>query len=150
MKRITLFAALAMVALAALAAGCGSGDKPSGNGGKKADDKITRPEPPAEYKGKTNPTPDAVAEGKKVFDTNCATCHGPNGDGDSVAGKALTPPATDLTDAKLQDAVKDDYMYWHIAEGGAALGHTGMTPFKASLKEEQIWQVVAYIRSMKK
>ena len=103
-----------------------------------------------EYADKTNPTPDAAEEGKKLFANHCVTCHGPNADGDSPTGKALTPPASNLTDAKLQDAVKDDYLYWHIAEGGKALGYNGMTPFKDTLKEDQIWQVIAYIRSIKK
>lgn len=152
MKRTLLVATLALATVAAFVAGCGDSGKPSGgNGG--GEDKISRPEPTGEYKGKTNPNPDApdaVAEGKKLFDTNCVTCHGPNGDGDSPTGKALPTPASNLTDAKLQDAVKDDYLYWHIAEGSAVRNLTGMTPYKDQLKEEQIWQLVAYIRSIKK
>ena len=150
MRRKLLLAATLCATLAALAAGCGDGGKTGGGNKAAKEDKIQRPAPPPEYAGKTNPTPDAVEEGKKIFANHCVTCHGPNGDGDSPTGKALTPPASDLTDAKIQDAVKDDYMYWHIAEGGKALGHSGMTPFKDTLKEDQIWQVIAYIRSIKK
>ena len=91
-----------------------------------------------------------AAAGSAVYASTCVTCHGPKGDGDSVAGKALTPPSSDLTNPKLQDAVGDDYLFWHISEGGAALGYNGMTAFKTSLKEEQIWQVIAYVRSLKK
>lgn len=154
MKRISLLAALAVTALAALAAGCGGGGgKPANNaaggGGAAA---LTRPPAPEPYAGKTNSkTSDAdVAEGQKIFAGQCALCHGEKGDGDAAAGKALNPPASDLTDPKLQEVMKDDYMFWHIMEGGAALGHTGMTPFKDSLKEDQIWQVISYIRTLKK
>lgn len=154
MKRISLLAALAVVALAALAAGCGGdGGKPAGNGNKGGGEAaLTRPAAPEPYAGKTNSkTSEAdVAEGKKIFDTHCTLCHGPNGDGDAAAGKALTPPASNLTDPKLQEVMKDDYMFWHIMKGGAALGHTGMTPFEGTLKDDQVWQVIAYIRSLKK
>lgn len=152
MKHV-MTAALALAFVLAFAAGCGGGkpgDSNKGGGGGGASDEIVRPAPPDEYKGKTNPTPDAVAEGKKLFDTHCQSCHGPNGDGDSPVGSALNPPASDLTDAKLQDAIGDDYIYWRIMEGGAALGYAGMTPFKGTLKEEDTWKVVAYVRSLKK
>ncbi|MBZ0136809.1 MAG: cytochrome c [Planctomycetes bacterium] len=149
MKRVIL-PALALASVLAFAASCGNSGKPADGNKTGGDDKIVRPAPPDEYKGKTNPTPDAVEEGKKLFETHCVTCHGPNGDGDSPVGSALTPPATNLTDAKLQDAIGDDYIFWRITEGGKALGYEGMTPFKETLKEEQRWQVVAYVRSLKK
>jgi mono/diheme cytochrome c family protein len=148
MKRAIVIA-LALASILAYAAGCGNSGKPPEK--KKAgNDKITRPEPPEGIKGLTNPTPNAVDEGKKLFDTHCVTCHGANGDGDSPVGSALKPPASNLTDAKLQDAVGDDYVFWRITEGGAALGYAGMTPFKDTLKEDDRWKVVAYVRSLKK
>ncbi|MCA8945142.1 MAG: cytochrome c [Planctomycetes bacterium] len=150
MKHV-LMIAFALGAVLFVAAGCGGGGKPAENKGGGGDsDKISRPEPTGDYKGKTNPTPDAVEEGKKLFETHCVTCHGPNGDGDSPVGSTLKPPASDLTDVKLQDAIGDDYIFWRISEGGKALNYDGMTPFKDSLKEEQRWQLVAYVRSLKK
>lgn len=148
MKR-SMIITLALSSILAFAASCGNSGKPADN--KKAgDDKIVRQDPPDGIKGKTNPTPDAVAEGKKLFDTHCVTCHGANGDGDSPVGSVLSPPASDLTDGKIQDAIGDDYIYWRIMEGGKALGYEGMTPFKETLKEDQVWEVVAYVRSLKK
>ena len=149
MKHV-LMIAFALASVLLVAAGCGGSGKPSDNKGSGGDEKISRPEPTGDYKGKTNPTPDAVEEGKKLFANNCVLCHGEKGDGDSQVGSTLKPPSSDLTDPKLQAAMGDDYIFWRISEGGAALNYDGMTAFKDSLKEEQRWQLVAYVRSLKK
>src|SRR5216683_5007934 len=50
----------------------------------------------------------AQAEGQKLFDTTCAKCHGPDGTGNTVVGKAVgakdlgSPEAKKLTDAEIQ------------------------------------------------
>jgi len=37
-------------------------------------------------------TPELLAQGKKLYETNCAPCHGTKGDGKGPAGVALKPP----------------------------------------------------------
>lgn len=37
-------------------------------------------------------TPELLAQGKKLYEQNCVTCHGPKGDGKGPLGAALTPP----------------------------------------------------------
>ncbi|HET7265775.1 MAG TPA: c-type cytochrome [bacterium] len=44
--------------------------------------------------------PDAI-EGKKVFDANCAVCHGPKGDGNGPMAATLTAPDKDVLTALL-------------------------------------------------
>ena len=150
MKWIVLSIGLSAMVMVAAACGGDSGGK-SGNTTKKKADGVVRKEVPADYKDKTNPTPDAAAAGEALFKAQCSSCHGEKGDGDSPVGKALKPPAGDLTTAEFQDAVKDDYIFWHITVGGAAgPDGSGMTAFKDTLSEEQRWQVVAYVRSLKK
>ena len=100
---------------------------------------------PAEYAGKTNPLgADASAEGAKIFKTNCETCHGSKGYGDGPVGEALDPKPQNL--AELQAVASDDYLLWRIAEGKPG---TSMPPWKNILTEEQIWQIVAFIRTLK-
>jgi high-affinity iron transporter len=41
-----------------------------------------------------------TALGAQVFEANCATCHGPNGQGDGPAGAGLQPPPATFTDAE--------------------------------------------------
>lgn len=152
MKRTITLAALALISVAALAAGCGGDGKPGTNGGGDDGATYDRPEPPAEYAEKEAPefTDEMVEEGNKIFQAQCMTCHGAEGKGDAPAGQALTPPAQDLSDPELQDAISDHYIFWRISEGGAALGYTGMTPFKDAISEEDRWKVVAFVRSLKR
>ena len=100
---------------------------------------------PSEYAGKTNPFgPEAAAEGAKVFKSNCEMCHGPQGHGDGVAGQSLDPRPKNLTE--LQETVGDDYLFWRISDGKPG---TSMVAWKGILTDEQIWQTVAFIRTLK-
>ena len=100
---------------------------------------------PAEYAGKTNPLrADAASEGAKVFKTNCETCHGPQGYGDGPAGQALDPKPKNLPELAAQ--VGDDYLFWRVNTGKPG---TSMAPWAVILTEEQIWQAVAFIRTLK-
>jgi high-affinity iron transporter len=42
-------------------------------------------------------TAELLTPGKKLFEQNCATCHGPKGDGKGQLGVALKPPPSDFT-----------------------------------------------------
>jgi len=100
---------------------------------------------PAEYAGKSNPLgADAGAEGAKIFQVNCETCHGPQGRGDGPVGQALDPKPKNLPD--LAATVGDDYLFWRISTGKPG---TSMAPWAGILTEEQIWQSVAFIRTLK-
>lgn len=134
-KLVMLFV-LVMLVLSA----CGGG-----NGDSAPRDVGTLESVPAEYAGMTNPLgADASAEGAKIFKTNCETCHGPQGYGDGPIGESLDPKPMNL--AELQAVAADDFLYWRIAEGSPG---TSMPPWKNILAEEQIWQVVAFIRTLK-
>ncbi|HSG45362.1 MAG TPA: c-type cytochrome [Anaerolineales bacterium] len=100
---------------------------------------------PAEFAGKTNPLgADAVTEGAKVYQVNCESCHGPQGYGDGPAGVVLDPQPKNLPDLAAQ--VGDDYLFWRVATGKPG---TSMAPWAGILTDEQIWQAVAYIRTLK-
>lgn len=81
----------------------------------------------------------SVARGKKLFQVNCASCHGSGGKGDGPAGKALKPKPADL--AAMAGRHPDGDFAWKIAEGRGA-----MPTWKAVLSEKQIWDVVNYLQ----
>lgn len=99
---------------------------------------------PEEYKGMTNPLgAEAADQGGELFQSNCAMCHGAEGHGDGPAGQSLEPPPGNL--ARVQADAADDYLYWRIHAGKPG---TAMLAWKNILTEEQIWQVVSFIRTL--
>ena len=137
MKRFILLVISGILMLAACS-GAGSNSSDQSEGG-------TLEPVPAQYAGKSNPLEtDAAAEGEKVFQTNCVMCHGPQGHGDGPASGSLDPKPKNL--AVLQENAADDYLYWRISEGRPG---TAMVAWKGILTEEQIWQVVSFIRTLK-
>jgi len=100
---------------------------------------------PTEFAGATNPFgPEAAAVGAEIFKANCELCHGPQGHGDGIAGQSLEPRPKNL--ANLQATVGDDYLFWRIHEGKSG---TAMVAWNGILTDEQIWQIVSFIRTLK-
>lgn len=88
-----------------------------------------------------------AAKGKTTFENTCAACHGPGGKGDGPAAAALDPKPKNLTDAELLSTQTDDFIYKVISEGGASVGLSPMmAPWGGVLSEQDIWNVVAFIR----
>lgn len=102
---------------------------------------------PAAEKGKRNPvarSDAAVAAGKKLtVDKACNACHGDSGRGDGPGAAALNPKPADWTSAKVQQE-SDGCLFWKITTGRGAM------PPWASLSETERWQIVHYIRTLKK
>ena len=102
---------------------------------------------PAAEKGKKNPVAKsdaAVAAGKKAtVDKACTACHGDGGKGDGPGAAALNPKPADWTSAKVQ-AEPDGCLFWKISTGRGAM------PPWAALPENERWQIIHYIRTLKK
>jgi cytochrome c oxidase cbb3-type subunit 3 len=81
-------------------------------------------------------SPQAVQDGKKLFASmNCAGCH-------TYTGKGWMGP--NLTDAYWRYGGADDEIYKSIYEGRPQ----GMPAWGKTLPPEQIWQLVAYLKSL--
>jgi mono/diheme cytochrome c family protein len=142
---------IALIALLALA--CGSGDAPPPGDGDAAEVPKAAPAPPGPEPTSPEPvaqarTPDAV-KGDAIYQTYCASCHGARGAGDGPVGKTLDPKPVKHDDGVYMNALTNDYLFQVIEEGGAAVGKSPlMAPWGGSLSEEQIWDVIAFVRSL--
>ena len=83
--------------------------------------------------------PQAVDEGRDIYNRTCTTCHGPDGAGGEM-GPALGAPARRYaqgTDAQIFEAVK------------SGIRGTAMPSFGSSLPDNDMWKVTAYIRGLR-
>jgi len=108
-------------------------------------------EAPDEFAGLTNPfdgDADAIAAGQEIFETNCVTCHGPEGAGDGDAAAGLDPKPANLGDRDMMSTLTDGYLFWRVSKGGAMEPfNSAMVAWEGSLTEDQRWQVISYVRT---
>jgi len=95
----------------------------------------------------TKPTAESLAAGKAAYLKYCKFCHGADADGKPTIVPKGTPPAN-LIDAKWEHGSTDGEIFTSIKNGVPP--EFNMTPFKDRLKDEDIWNVVNYLRSIAK
>lgn len=89
---------------------------------------------------------DDLAAGKQIYAQQCVVCHGLKGKGNGPSGKGLNPPPNDFSTAAPDDA------QWFKATklGTKAIGKSnGMEAYGAKLTDEQIRDVIAYVKTFK-
>jgi mono/diheme cytochrome c family protein len=89
--------------------------------------------------------------GKAKYDVLCVSCHGNSGKGDGPAAASLNPKPRNHTDGKYMNALTDKYLFDIVKGGGVGVGKSPLMPvWGGQLKDPEIWDVVAYIRSLAK
>lgn len=85
----------------------------------------------------------SVAEGKRLFATQCALCHGKTGDG---KGDLVEPMKLDVKDYHDPAALKQltDGALFHVLQKGCGQ----MPGEEGRLKDTQMWNLVNFIRSL--
>jgi putative copper export protein/mono/diheme cytochrome c family protein len=99
--------------------------------------------PSSFFESPTGFTKASVAAGAKIYQANCASCHGPRGfgDGPRTAGRSMRP--TPLTGFHLLER-PDGEMFWLLTKGQGP----AMPGFEAQLTEDQRWAAIDYVRSL--
>jgi cytochrome c6 len=83
-----------------------------------------------------------AADGAAIYKAKCASCHGPDGAGQTAMGKSLK--LRDLGAAEVQKQTHTELVAW------TADGKGKMPAYKAKLSADEINAVVAFIRTMSK
>jgi mono/diheme cytochrome c family protein len=111
---------------------------------------IAQPKPwtvPAEYKTKKNPIANDEASNKAgmaLYNKNCASCHGKAGLGDGVKARMLKDFPGDFSGAAFQNQTDGEHFY------KTKSGKGEMPKYEGKLTDDDIWNIVNYMRTLKK
>jgi len=114
---------------------------------------------PPEYLARTNPlptSPEVIQAGERSFtgkskSVPCVFCHGAKGDGKGYLASQYVPRPRNFTCKEIMSELPDGQLFWIIQNGSpdAAMPPstgTGM-PSAKHLSDEEIWQLVRYVRT---
>lgn len=98
-----------------------------------------------EWKNPVPDTPDSQKEGGDHFQHHCMICHGLDGHATGVPfANKMDPSVPDLSSRDVQ-GYTDGQLKWIIQNG---IAPSGMPGWNGILKDEEMWNIVNYIRHL--
>lgn len=85
----------------------------------------------------------SIAEGKRLFATECMICHAEDGSGKSSLAESMQLTLKDLRDPASTHDYTDGALFYIILKGKGK-----MPPEDGRLKDAQVWSLVNYVRSL--
>jgi len=89
-------------------------------------------------------SPEIIGKGEELYSLYCFACHGDTGHGDGPAGGGMNVKPANFHDPKFSKQ-KEGTIFWKLTNGKG-----NMPPFKEILKDDQRWQLVAYLKELSK
>ena len=89
-----------------------------------------------------------LENGNQLYQQRCSMCHGADGKGNTPTAQALNPKPRDHTDGAYMNALSNEHVSKVIAQGGTAVGKSPLMPPQADLNDQQIQDLVAFVRSL--
>jgi len=86
-----------------------------------------------------------VAAGQRIYQAQCASCHGVSALGDGPAARGMQPPPPALGSPTVMRDVTPALMFRIVSVG---IGGTPMPAFGASLSADERWDVLGYVLSL--
>lgn len=88
-------------------------------------------------------------KGRELYTEKCVLCHGSQGEGWDWTKKVARPPVPVPDLPKAVPERSDQFLFDVVKGGGEAVGQTRfMPPFGFQLSDEEVWDLVAYMRSL--
>jgi len=91
------------------------------------------------------PTPENIASGRENFSHYCIVCHGLDGQNTGVPFADRMSPPVPLLNSPAVQAYSDGQLKWIIDRG---IFPSGMPASQGTLNDEEIWQIITYIRHL--
>ena len=82
--------------------------------------------------------------GQALYTKNCASCHGKTGLGDGVKARSLKDFPGDFSKADFQGQSDGDLFY------KSKIGRAEMPKYEGKLTDDDIWNIIRYMRKLKK
>jgi len=111
-----------------------------------ASNPLAAPQEGASSKTSKAAANESMARGKKIYQVDCALCHGDNGNGKTDLAKDMQLNLSDLTDPKTLDGKTDDQLFDLIRKGKDKM--PGEEAARA--KNEEVKALIQYIRTFSK
>jgi len=89
-----------------------------------------------------------VEVGGKLYQTRCAPCHGPDGKAATPTAQALNPKPRDHADGAYMNQLSNEHLAKVIKNGGPAVGKSPIMPPHTDLNDQQIEDVIAFVRTL--
>jgi len=90
--------------------------------------------------------------GATLYKNNkCATCHGDTGAGDGPQGQKLKDkPTSWLAGGGGLKGMDDQKIFDSVSKGGTAVGKSRAMPAAPKLSDAEVWDIVAYVKTLAK
>ena len=89
-----------------------------------------------------------VEAGRKLYQTRCSPCHGPDGKAATPTAQALNPKPRDHTDGAYMNQLSNEHLMKVIKNGGPAVGKSAIMPAHSDLNDQQIEDVISFVRTL--
>jgi mono/diheme cytochrome c family protein len=90
-------------------------------------------------------------KGVELYTEKCVLCHGSQGQGWDWSKRVEKPPIPVPDLSKVVPQRSDLYLFDIVHGGGEAVGKARlMPPFGFQLSDEEVWDIVAYMRTLGK